>query len=207
MPMLSKQQLIDWMEDTRKIIRVAEVSVYNLKRIHAPKSALEKELLKNSFFQQYELQLRYSLVIELCKLFVNSDIERRNFRKLCNRLKLERYDSSLKAQLRKNRDKKGLVRFKKEVIEMLNPLLIELDKRKDMIFRMKGLRDRAIAHTDPYQVLPEVSFEELDDLCMLAGRIYQEIVSGIFGNDIQLEVDEDAKIDPILRTLVAGMHS
>ena len=90
---------------------------------------------------------------------------------------------------------------------MLDPLLIELDKRKDMVFRMKGLRDRAIAHTDPDQVLPEVTLEDLEDLCILAGRIYQEIVSRIFGNDIQLEVDEDAKIDPILKTLVSGMHS
>ncbi len=198
---LTSAQLQAWFEDTEKIISDVSASVRNLKRIEAVESRKKKPATADAFGTYISKHIRFTLVVQLCKLYVNKDTERRNFRKLFNRLRYDKYNNRLKQLLKENRGKAGLVTGKAELIRMVNDLDQELGKRDDLIYRLRTLRDRLYAHSDPVQVLPEVRIDELDDLVELAVRIYNATSGRIFGHQFVPRKGEDWENDPLLKNL------
>ena len=83
--MLARKELEKWLLDTASIVHIIQTSLRNLKRINNPEDEEEKQILQDPCFQNFRYQLEFITVEQLCKLFVNSDIERRNFGKLFNR--------------------------------------------------------------------------------------------------------------------------
>jgi hypothetical protein len=198
---LTTAQLQAWFEDTEKILSDVSASVRNLKRIEAAATRKKKSVTDDFFGTYLSKHIRFTLVVQLCKLYVNKDTERRNFRKLFNRLKYDKYNNRLKQRLKENRGKAGLVTEKAELIRMVNDLVRELEARDDLIYRLRTLRDRLYAHSDPVQVLPEVRIDELDDLVKLAVRIFDTTSGRIFGHQFVPPKKEDWENDPELRDL------
>lgn len=194
---LTTAQLQAWFEDTEKIISDVSASVRNLKRIEAAENRKKKPVTDDFFGTYLSKHIRFTLIVQLCKLYVNKDTERRNFGKLFNRLKYDKYNNRLKQRLKENRGKEGLVTQKAEMIHLVNDLVRELEARDDLIYRLRTLRDRLYAHSDPGQVLPEVTLAELDDLVQLAVRIFDATSGRIFGHQFVPRKGEDWESDPL----------
>ena len=199
--MLTLLQLRAWLKDVEIIISEMRVSVDNLVQIRQNSNDTSRQILHDGFFIMFEKQLSFMLVIQLCKLFNNSDIERRNFRKLFNRLKQDKYDKALIKLLRQNKEKDHLVSYKKDIIYMLKPLSEEIDGKREIIHKIKTLRDKSFAHTDPQKALPQVTPEELNELVLLAERIYNEINFRIYGKTFSFKMNQEWSIGKILGKL------
>ena len=178
--MLSLKQLKTWFQDTENILKEISMASLNLKRIARPADKKETGTIQDEFVPWFHEQLVFILVVQLCKLYISSDTERRNFRKLFNRLRYDVYDESLKKCLRKNRGKAGLLAYKAEIKEFLKPWSDKLDEREELIHRMKTLRDRVYVHSDPSGSLPSIHPEELLEMTNLAMDIYSGLKSALF---------------------------
>jgi len=199
--MLSLKQIDQWFRDTEHILTELSNSAENLKRISEPANEKEKQVLGEGFFIQFREQLMFILVVQLCKLYVSSDIERRNFRKLMNRLKYEPYDNHLKKRLRQNRDMKGLLAYKAEIKEFLKPFSVQLDKKQELINRMKILRDRVYAHTDPERPKPKVKAEELIEMTRMAVTFYSGLKTRLFNETPFRNDGKTWKVGPVIEKL------
>lgn len=179
---LTAGQLRDWFDDTEKIVVDVSESMRNLNRFIRPLNRKPNTPLEDTFGTFLSEKVQFTLVVQLCKLYVNKDTERRNFHKLFNRLKYDKYHKRLKQRLRENRGKEGQATSKAGLISLVSDLEPELEARSDLIYRLRTLRDRLYAHSDPGQLLPEVTLEELDDLVQLAVKIFNATSGSIFGH-------------------------
>lgn len=205
--MLTLKQLEEWFNDIERIVFDLHVSVRNLKRLSTPADGYEEAVLKDGFFEHLFRMLSFTTVVQLCKLYVNKDTERRNFRKLFNRLKYEPYDTPLKKRLRQNRESGGAFVYKADVIRSVDRLIPELDARSELILRIKTLRDRLYAHTDPGKPLPAVSHEELEELTLLAATLLNGLRHGLFGHTFLFNENEGWRSDKVIEALAAGYRS
>lgn len=180
---LTTGQLRDWFDDTEKIVTDVTVSINNLKQFTGALDRKRNAPQEDTFGTFFSEKVQFTLVVQLCKLYINKDTERRNFIKLFNRLKYDKYNNRLKQRLGENRGKAGRVSSKAELISLVNGLVPELEVRSDLINRMQTLRDRLYAHSDPGHFLPEVTMEELDDLVQLAVKIFKTTSGSIFGDN------------------------
>ena len=173
--MLSLKQLQEWIEEIEEITADVAVSLTILEK--------EKDIGTNgiiggkedTFQDHINRQLMFTATVQLCKLFVNSDIERRNLRKLFNRLTYEPYHNYLKRQLRQNRGKKGKASTKKDLIRKISPFVQQIIDRKELILKLKTLRDRKYVHADPARELPKVTLSELEELLSLSQKVVVKI--------------------------------
>ena len=181
--MLSLRQLRSWFRDLDLVLQDIVLSADMLRKILNPENKAEEEALGDTFFTHYRKLLEFTLVVQLCKLFLASDIERRNFRKLFNRLKYDKYDDRLKQRLRENRGHPGRLAYKAEIKEFLKPWAAKIEAGDELIHRMKILRDRVYAHTDPARSVPPVHSSELLELCELAMELYAALKLALFNED------------------------
>jgi hypothetical protein len=199
--MLTLKQLRDWFDDVEKIIFDVWVMAGNIQLILNPTGDIEKNILKAGFFDHYMKLLRVSLVIQLCKLFVNHDKERRNFRKLFNRIRYDPYDKRLKNLLRENRGNNLLAGNKHELISLTDTMIPELEAKGNIIHRMKALRDRHFAHTDPGKELPDLSLEELLGLAYLSEEWYNTLNRAIFNKEFRFGDNQDWSVKLMISAL------
>jgi len=203
--MLSLNQLEQWFRDTERILTELSNSAENLKRISEPVNEREKLVLQNDFFIHFREQLVFILVVQLCKLYVNSDIERRNYRKLINRLNYEPYDNRLKKALRKNRGMKEQLSSKAEIKEFLKPFSVRFEEKKELIRRIKMLRDRVYAHSDPERPMPQVKSEELFELTEMAVQFFSDLKFRLFGTAFSPDEGKRWRIGPVIEKLSGRM--
>lgn len=201
MPMLTLKQLQYWFEDTEMILSEVCVAVRNLKRISDAKDAAEAEVLRDPFFIQFRKQLQFIIILQLCKLYVYKDSERRNLRKLFNRLRYDPYDTRLKARLKENRGSEEGLRYKAEVIRLVETQLPELEARAELIQRIRIRRDRLYAHSDPGKKLPKVTLNEMEDLARLAVKILNAIQGGMLGRSFTPGLEEGWSVEHVLNAL------
>lgn len=98
---------------------------------------------------------------------------------------------------------------------MIDGHIAQLEARKDTITRIKGRRDKAIAHLDrEYFDDPQalsrdypLTDNELDDLIELVGSILRKHHSCLLGSDIIMEVKSAYTIDAVLEYTRAFMRA
>lgn len=199
--MLTLKQLETWFVDVESIIMDISMTFRNLDRLSRWWDGYKKKVPEEGFFRQMEYLLKLSLVIQLCKLFVNKDSERRNFRKLFNRLKYEPYDKRLKKMLKENSREEGMFRYKMDIVQMTEQMTLKIEKDSGLLIRLKTLRDRLYAHSDPGQVLPELTLEEMERLTLFAVEIYSILRKKFFDGDFKLIEKDSWDIDRIIEQL------
>ncbi|MCF8226686.1 MAG: hypothetical protein K9J30_12485 [Bacteroidales bacterium] len=199
--MLTLQALEEWFEDIERIIFDVKVSVNNLNRLENPRDDYERIILNDPFFVQFYHQSKFTLVVQLCKLFDENQRQKRNFFRLFNNLRYEKYDDSLKNRLKQNRGKEGLFTNKSQVRNAIPPLLNELKDKKDLIERIKTLRDRMYAHTDPIKELPDVPALEMKMMSEIAERVYNYLMKSMFNKTFLFEMNSEWKVGHIIEIL------
>lgn len=200
--MLTLRQLQDWFKDLEVIINDVQVAASNLSRLAQPANSAEGEILKSDFFQYWRRQLMFVLIIQLCKLFVYSDQERRNFRKLFNCFRLEPYDKALIRRLRMNKNKPGLVSYKKDIVLVMRPFIEQINMHSELIHHLKAVRDKSLAHTDPTRELPGINVEDMILLAELAGKIHSEIKHRIFDQKKTFAENPELFADALIKKFI-----
>jgi hypothetical protein len=202
--MFTLEQLEEWFTDVEYIVHDLHVSVRNLKRLSVPKDRMEEQVVENGFFEHVSRMLHFTMVVQLCKLYVDKDTERRNFRKLFNRLKYEPYHASLTSRLRENKDIADRFVYKKDIIREVDHLIQLIEARTEQIERLKTLRDRFYAHTDPGKPLPLVTLTEMEEMTHLAGALLNALRGGILGGTFVMNENEGWSVEPVLRAITHG---
>lgn len=200
--MLKLNEIASWLEDIWRIIFDINVSIENIKRIAIPQSEIEKQVLQHGFFNQFYRQSRFTIVVQLCKLFDDNDNQKRNFYKLFNRLSSEKYDKDLETKLENNRGLQNLFTSRTDILNELDILKGEFESNAILLNKVKLYRNKIYAHSDPSNDLPQLSNAELDVLVELAKEIYNVINSKLFNKTLLFEHNDDWKIDKLLKILV-----
>ncbi|MFM9949409.1 MAG: hypothetical protein ACKV1O_15845 [Saprospiraceae bacterium] len=197
--MISRKDIEEWIEDIGNIIVDLNISIQNAERLTEDKFEFENQLKKHGFFQHHWYQLRFIIIIQLCKLLSNKPNEKRSFNKLFNRLENDKYESSLPELL--NSNKKGdieLYKSKSEIKDHVRDLRNKIDANVNLIEKIISLRNKVYAHKDPNSEAPLVKFEELKLLTKISSEIYNELQFKFFFIETHLDALNDWSIDHVL---------
>ena len=201
--MLTKNDLEKWFEDLNRIIFDINISIDNIKRITTTEEEYEKQIIKHGFFWHFYRQSRFTIIVQLCKIFAENNNQKRNLYKLFNRLTSDKYDSDIQQQLDKNKDIDRLFSSRTNVQNEITEIKTEISKHSDLIKKIVTLRDKYYAHSDPDSDLPKVSNADLEVLVKLAVKIYNKIRGGFFDITFMFDSNADWKVDYPLKVLAA----
>ena len=199
--MLTNEDLLNWFYDLKKIIFDTKISIDNIKRITHPTNDLEKHVLKHGFFHYVYFQSRFTIVVQLCKIFDENDNQKRNFFKLFNKLSFDKYDESIIEILKMNEVSNHLFAKRKDITNEINLLTKEIEIQKEIIDKIVFLRDKVYAHSDPDSNLPDVSNQELEVLIDLAIKIYNNLFYKFYTGTLMFEHTTDWKVDYPIKAL------
>lgn len=200
--MLKYDDLLTWFQDLGYIIYDTHISIDNLQRIRQPANEIEKQVLKIGFFSHFYLQSRFTVIVQLSKVFDENDNQKRNFLKLFNRLTKDTYDKKLKDALkRKDNNLYLLFSSKSEIIDFVNLLKIKIDKHSEIIKKVVTIRNKLYAHSDPDPNIPIVTDEEITSLVRLADKIFNDLYTRFFYTKYAFKHTNKWKIEPIIKIL------
>ncbi len=199
--MLKYKELVKWFKDLGFIIFDTNISIDTMKRILNPSDINESEILNLGFFTHVYLQSRFTLVVQLSKVLDENDNQKRNFLKLFNRLSLEKYDEEFKNYLRQNSVEANLSTSKADIKAVISQLRLELDSYKELIHRVKNIRNHVYAHSNSDANVKSVSDIELETLVNLSNKIFNVLYNKIFDAEFLFNETENWKPDYIIRVL------
>ena len=112
-----------WLEDLRNLIIDLNISLNNAKYLIKEKGTpAEQKIKEHGFFKHHIYQLKFIMIIQLCKIFDNNSNQKINVHKLFNRLRNEGYDKELTEILANNSESFNGIKNKKEMIQIVNSL-------------------------------------------------------------------------------------
>jgi hypothetical protein len=199
--MLTHDDLSNWFEDLQKIIFDTKISIDNIKRITHPTDDLEKYVLNHGFFSHCYRQSRFTIVVQLCKVFDVNSNQKRNFYKLFNRLSSEKYDKTLMEMLKRQGVAPHLFANRNDILNEIKLLTDEIEAQKELIERIVNLRDTLYAHSDPDSSVPHVSNPELEVLINLAIKTYNNLYGKLYDSTLVFEYTKDWKVDYPIKAL------
>jgi hypothetical protein len=199
--MLKLNEVEKWFGDLENIIFDINVSIDNIKRITHPDDEFEKQILKHGFFSHYYRQSRFTIIVQLCKLFDENKNQKRNLFKLFNRLSLDEYDEKLMERLNSNSNSNRFFVNRSDIQTEIFLLKAEIETHKEIIKKVISLRDKFCAHSDPSSVLPRVDNPELEALVKLSVKIYNKIRSNMFDTTFLFDHNADWKVDYPIKML------
>ena len=196
---LTLEELKNWFEIWRSIIFGLRIAIDNRNDLFAVGTKTEQKVKEHGFYYEHIEQLRFIIVIQLCKLFVKSPTQRMSIRKLFNRLKNDKYDIEFRQRLRENENGYNVVRSRKEILERITVLEKELEQKKQVIERLDTLRHTVYAHSDPNPSKEYVKWSEMEDLIQFAERIFNQIRGGIDGANMNFDKNLDWRVKDVIR--------
>jgi hypothetical protein len=199
--MLKLTDVERWFRDLENIIFDINVSIENIKRITHPVDEFEKQILKHGFFSHFYRQSRFTIIVQLCKLFDENKNQKRNLFKLFNRLSLDEYDEKLKEKINSNSNSNRLFGNRNDIQTEIILLRAEIEIKKEVIKKVISLRDKFYAHSDPNSVLPRVGNPELEALVKLSVKIYNKIRGNLFDITFLFDHNADWKVDYPIKML------
>jgi hypothetical protein len=198
---MKQKELEDWLEDLRKIILDLHISINNAKYLLTDSTELEDKIKKHGFFQHLTYQLKFIIVIQLSKIFEDSDNQKRNILKLLRRLENEPLDKRLSNLLAENKGKFNRFDSKEQILNTINILRIEIENNCEIIENIKKARDTIYAHKDPNKKVPFLKWPELEQIVNLSSRIYNEFNSGFYGANMEFSMTMDWNVKDIIKNL------
>jgi|APHig6443718053_1056840.scaffolds.fasta_scaffold197394_1 hypothetical protein len=199
--MLKLDEIKSWFDDFSKIIFEINVSIENIKRMAFPKDEYEERVLAHGFFMHIYRQLRFTIIIQLCKILVDNDNQKRNLHKFINRLKTDKYDNQLEDLLFNHEGSKRLFTSRNDIQKELELLEHKIAAHRNSIDKIVILRNKFYAHSDVNTELPIVSNEELESLIKLAVEIYNSLYGKLLDAYFVFDHISDWKIDHIIKVL------
>ena len=143
----------------------------------------------------------FTIIIQLCKIFVDNDNQKRNLHKLFNRLKTDKYDSLLEELLFNHKGSKRLFSSRSDIQNEIKLLESKIEGHDNIIEKIVILRNKLYAHSDINAELPNVSNEELESLVKLAVEIYNHLYGKLLDSYFVFDHNSDWKIDHTIKVL------
>lgn len=171
----------------------AKVSFSDSEYLYIPDNEEEKKVANENFFiQRIRISCWRNVVLELCKLFSDSDNEHFNLFKFLRCLKSEY---------------KKISREKDISDEKIDSWITELNHYKvvTIVKKLKTIRDKQIAHTDIDSTSEinkvQVTFKETHEIFEVTERILGEVVSNYLDVYQEFVVSGTEKAGHILRII------
>lgn len=202
--MLRKEELDNWLKFIRKTLFDVNIAYTNMQRVSAPRDEYEESVLKNGFFHHMYFLSRFTIIIQLSKLFSTSGNQRFNINKLLEKL-AEEYDDELNELLDKNKedeDSSALLKSQEEILHEVENIKEDLKNHQELIDKLTTLRDKYYAHSDLEANLPKLTPEELKSLIDLAINIHESIWGNLMNITFLFDSNGEWKIDPLIETQV-----
>lgn len=178
--MLTLKELMDWGMDLKTILFDINLTTNNLYILKHKNSisfrTQHSEVYLNLWYQQY-----FICIIQLAKLFSESGQQKRNISKLCKKITMEDFDDELNQILLLNKTKlNDVLKSKEDLMLVVAEITLEMENKSVIIEKIKSLRDKVFAHTDPNTPEDDISVEDLICLKDFANKIYNDIFGKIF---------------------------
>jgi hypothetical protein len=199
--MLTLDEIRLWFEDLSKIIFDINVSIQNIKRISSPRDEYEKKILSHGYFTHVYRQSRFTIIVQLCKIFAEKNNQKRNLYKLFNRLKTDKYDEKMEENLDYHRGSARLLSSREDIQKEISLLEKKIENHDNIIEKIVTLRNRFYAHSDPGMELPQVTNSELELLVKLAIEIFNNLAGKLLDSHFKFDHNSDWKIDYIIKVL------
>ena len=189
--MITAKELYDWSEDIRPVLTDINTSINNL-RIIKIENANNLPEVRHKCFQFLWHQQRFVLIVQLAKLFCNNELQKRNIHKLCKRFEENDFDDEIKNLLKKNSTKlTDVFRSREDVLIYVSEIKKYIQENKDLIKKIKTLRNKVFAHTDPDKVSIKLTNDELEGLVTFANDVYNSLFGKIFDRHFFLEITKE----------------
>ncbi len=177
--MLKSNELKDWGMDLKSILFDINLTTNNLYILKHENSfnfkTQHSEIYLNLWYQQY-----FICIIQLEKLFSRSKNQHRRISKLCEKIKIGDFDDELDQILLSNKTKlNDVLKSKEDLMLVVAEITLEMENKSVIIEKIKSLRDKVFAHTDPNTSEDDISVEELICLKDFTNKIYNEIFGKI----------------------------
>ena len=196
---ITLEELKNWFEIWRWIIFDLRIAIDNRNDLFEVGTETEQKVKEHGFYYHHIEQLKFIIVIQLCKLFVNSRTQNLNIRRLFNRLKNDKYDFEFRQKLRDNETGINVVRSKPELLKRVGVLEKELEQKEELIGRLDTLRHEFYAHSDPNPSKQHVQWLELEELIKFAEQIFNQIRGGIDGANMSFDKNIEWRVKDVVR--------
>ena len=203
---IDKASLEKWLDELGRIIIDIKITTDNLNKLESPKDEFEREILDHGFFAHCYKQSRFTLIVQLSKLFSNSSNQKRSFIKLFNILENSNYNKELMELLENNSIEPNLFTSKKDVVEFISTSRIRISKKSELIEKVNTLRNEVYAHSDPDPSLPRLNIEELTELCDLSIQLYNNLRGKLFDIEFLFDLNDSWKIDYPIKMLATQLQ-
>ncbi|WP_417875979.1 hypothetical protein [Winogradskyella sediminis] len=191
-----------WLEDLRNLIIDLNISLNNAKYLIKEKGTpTEQKIKEHGFFKHHIYQLKFIMIIQLCKIFDNNSNQKINVHKLFNRLRNEGYDKELTEKLISNSDSYNGIKDKKEMIAVVNSLQDKILLKNEFIESLVFLRNKVYAHKDKTDSYASLKWTDLEELIKLSSEIYNKIYGGIYNSHMYFEWTGDWNVKDIIQNL------
>ncbi|MFZ2283557.1 MAG: hypothetical protein WAV86_06750 [Lutibacter sp.] len=195
------QDLNIWLKDLFNIIVDLNISLNNAKYLIKEKGSESVENIKGlGFFNHHTYQLKFIVIIQLCKIFDNRANQKRNIHKLFNKLRNEGYDEKFKSLLQKNSDSEIGLKSKTDIIKTINYLEQEIKNEAKIIEKIVTLRDNLYAHYDPNNDSKDAHWNELELIINLSSKCYNELNGKLYNCDTRFEITSDWEIKKVIES-------
>jgi len=199
-------EFIKWSELTEKIIIDLNISIKNIKRLISFNSEYDQAILRHGFFAHHFHQLRFIIVIQLCKLLSDRPNEKISFVKLCNKIKNEKLDSVFIEQFHINANNNILytINSRKELKERADKIKDQIESHQEIIRKIVDLRNWAYAHVEPKAEIITITIDDLESLVSLASNIHNDIFKVMGSGDIGFERVSGWEVDAVINQIAHG---
>ncbi|WP_034924599.1 hypothetical protein [Gillisia sp. CAL575] len=195
------EEFDNWFEIWRKILLDLNISIMNTRYLLTIHENDIQQGKNSGFFDYHTSQLRFIVVIQLCKIFDNSSNQKRNVHKLFNRLINEKLDIMFNEKLKENQESDSAISSIDQMIKKVHILKDELENHSELIKKIVIGRNKIYAHTDPEFTRGEYSWAQLDILVDFSNRIYNEIYGGINNTNTLFKLNPGYSVAEILLKL------
>lgn len=183
-------ELRNWSNDLKPVLLDINIAMSNLYILEHTNSIEFKEKYYDVFLSLRHQQ-NFILIVQLAKLFSESDNQKRSIKKICNRYKNESLDESIKKMLSKNKDKlTDIYRNRQDIIVSIDILLRDIEIKRHSIAKINDLRDKVYAHTDIVQNMHVIETHEFASLTVLANKIYNCLFGKLFDEYYHFQITE-----------------
>ncbi|NBA86070.1 hypothetical protein GVN16_09875 [Emticicia sp. CRIBPO] len=184
-----------WEKEVWNILLDIKLAEANLVRLNENSEDLPTDQSISDFFDYFRYQQNFIIVIQLSKLLTDNVNQKVSFHKVILKLK-NNLTSETKEKIRMNYQAVSGNDFR----DLLTEIEGELTQKRQLIHKLKELRDRQYAHKDLID-LPQMTLDEIQHLIEFAAVIYRSLSVAVLSGWSDIIRDDLWDINPILKRL------
>ncbi len=199
---LTLQDIEDFFDGWNDLIFDMQLCVDNNNRMRNPVTEYEARALKHGFFEFTRRQFRFTLIVNLCKIFSFNPQQKRGLRSLCNRILNFKVDTTLRNQFKLNQTSlysTNKIKSRDELTDAANAVILAIDSKTELLERIETLRNKYYAHSDYNPQLPVVTDNELSDMVKLAADLFNQIRGNLLDKHFSFERNMEWHVNYLIK--------